>query len=100
MLCFIGQQYTGEIVPCSTMMIVSVGNTEAKVESVMHEFCQISKKRNVLHAIKGVVVEGIMDDSYDIVREEDVNRVDKDKKKTEDEPKKGRKKAVNVSIHY
>ena len=54
-------------------MVVGIGPTEAKVEAVMNDFCQISRKRNVFEKMKGVVTEGIMDESYTYT-EVDVNR--------------------------
>lgn len=71
MLDIKGQQYTGEIVPCGTFLVVGIGPTEAKVESIMSDFCQISKKRNVLNQMKGVVTEGIMDESYTYMADHD-----------------------------
>lgn len=71
MLDIKGQQYTGEIVPCGTFLVVGIGPTEAKVESIMSDFCQISRKRNVFDKMKGVVTEGIMDESYTYVEDHD-----------------------------
>lgn len=44
--------------PCASFMIVSIGTNEAKVESTVSEFCQISRKKSVFEGMKGVVTEG------------------------------------------
>lgn len=58
MLDIKGHQYTGDIVPCASFMIVSMTPTEAKVDAVLNDFCQISRKKNVFDSLKGVVTQG------------------------------------------
>ncbi|DBA02842.1 TPA: hypothetical protein N0F65_006632 [Lagenidium giganteum] len=53
-----GHQYIGEIVPCGTFMVVGIGATEAKVENMVTDFCQITQKLSVIESISGVVLAG------------------------------------------
>jgi hypothetical protein len=39
-------------------MVVGIGATEAKVENIMTDFCQISQKRDIMESISGVVTAG------------------------------------------
>ncbi|GLE08637.1 hypothetical protein PINS_up019952 [Pythium insidiosum] len=61
MLDIKGHQYIGEIVPCTSFMVVGVCPTEARVECVMNEFCQITHKKDLLTALDGVVTAGCLD---------------------------------------
>ncbi|CAM9535976.1 unnamed protein product, partial [Ascophyllum nodosum] len=67
-----GQQFSGQIIPSATVLVVGVGRTEAKIEGVFSEVCRLDYKRNVLDAMGGEVLKGEMDESY-IYEEEDVN---------------------------
>ncbi len=58
MLDIKGHQYIGEIVPCGAFMVVGIGASEAKVENIMTDFCQISQKKNLMDSISGIVTAG------------------------------------------
>ncbi|CAB1115286.1 unnamed protein product [Ectocarpus sp. CCAP 1310/34] len=67
-----GQQFSGQIIPSATVMVVGIGKTEAKVEGLFSEVCRLDYKGNVFDAMGGEVLKGEMDDSYKF-EEEDVN---------------------------
>lgn len=77
MLDMKGQQYVGKIVPCNTFMTVSVNAKEAVVESLCNDYCEIVDKKDTLEILNGIVTEGVMDDSYHMVGEENVNKNEK-----------------------
>ena len=53
-----GQQFTGQIVPSATVLVVGVGRTEAKVEGLFSEVCRLDYKGNVLDSMGGEVLKG------------------------------------------
>ncbi|CAN0259841.1 unnamed protein product, partial [Ectocarpus sp. 13 AM-2016] len=67
-----GQQFSGQIIPSATVMVVGIGKTEAKVEGLFSEVCRLDYKGNVFDAMGGEVLKGEMDDSYKF-EEEDAN---------------------------
>ncbi|CAN0530666.1 unnamed protein product, partial [Ectocarpus sp. 8 AP-2014] len=67
-----GQQFSGQIIPSATVMVVGIGKTEAKVEGLFSEVCRLDYEGNVFDAMGGEVLKGEMDDSYKF-EEEDVN---------------------------
>ncbi|CAM9514119.1 unnamed protein product, partial [Scytosiphon promiscuus] len=80
-----GQQFSGQIIPSATIMVVGVGRTEAKVEGLFSEVCRLDYKGNVFDSMGGEVLKGEMDDSYKFEEEDDESG------KT---PKLGRKKSI------
>lgn len=60
-----GREHDAKIVPCRAMVVVSVGHDEAKIESVVSEYVQLSNSRDALAAFRGdAVVAGEYDDTY------------------------------------
>ena len=55
-----GHQFTAHLRPCSTLLVVGVSGNEAKVETIMDEFCELSGRRNVVKQMSGVLVRGTM----------------------------------------
>lgn len=53
-----GQQFSGQIVPSATVLVVGVGRTEAKVEGLFSEVCRLDFKGNVLDSMGGEVLKG------------------------------------------
>ncbi|CAM9998502.1 unnamed protein product, partial [Discosporangium mesarthrocarpum] len=53
-----GQQFDGQIMRSATMLVVGVGPTEAKVEGLFSEFCDLYYKGDVFEAMGGDVLKG------------------------------------------
>ncbi|CAM9100380.1 unnamed protein product [Pylaiella littoralis] len=67
-----GRQFSGQIIPSATVLVVGVGRSEAKVEGVFSEVCRLDYMGNVFDSMGGEVLKGEMDASYRF-EEEDVN---------------------------
>lgn len=57
---FTGQQFSGQIIPSATVMVVGIGKTEAKVEGLFSEVCRLDYKGNVFDAMGGEVLKGAL----------------------------------------
>ncbi|KAG6513059.1 hypothetical protein ZIOFF_023366 [Zingiber officinale] len=69
-----GTVYKTTIVPSRTFCVVSIGQSEAKIEAIMNDFIQLEPKSNVFEA--ETMVEGTLDDfSFD--SEEEADKVTK-----------------------
>ena len=53
-----GQQFSGQIVPSATVLVVGVGRAEAKVEGLFSEVCRLNYKGNVFDSMGGEVLKG------------------------------------------
>lgn len=53
-----GQQFSGQIIPSATVLVVGVGRTEAKIEGIFSEVCRLDYRRNVLESMGGEVLKG------------------------------------------
>lgn len=53
-----GQQFSGQILPSATVLVVGVGRTEAKVEGIFSEVCRLDHTRDVLEFMGGEVLKG------------------------------------------
>lgn len=53
-----GQQFTGQIIPSATVLVVGVGRTEAKVEGLFSEICQLDYRGNVFDSMGGEILKG------------------------------------------
>ncbi|CAM9534246.1 unnamed protein product [Chrysoparadoxa australica] len=59
-----GNQYDAELSTCPTMLVVGVGQTEAKVEHIFSEVCDLRLTGNVFASMSGHVLKGKLDASY------------------------------------
>lgn len=72
-----GYQYQGSIHSGPTALVLAVGKGgQLKVDAISDEFVALQKTQDVMANMDGVVVQGIMDQGYQVV-EEDVNAREK-----------------------
>ncbi|CAL9197095.1 unnamed protein product [Musa hybrid cultivar] len=74
MLDLKGTIYKTTIVPSRTFCVVSIGQSEAKIEAIMNDFIQLEPKSNVFES--ETMVEGTLD-GFSFDSEEDIDRVAK-----------------------
>ena len=53
-----GQQYNASIRPCATLLVVGLSATEAKVEAICDEFCELTEKRSMMQHMSGKLIKG------------------------------------------
>ena len=53
-----GHRYAGTIVPCATHLVVGIGKSEAKVESIVNDFVQLEHLESVIGAMGGALQGG------------------------------------------
>lgn len=53
-----GRQFSGQIIPSATVLVVGVGRSEAKVEGVFSEVCRLDYMGNVFDSMGGEVLKG------------------------------------------
>ena len=76
--------YRADAIPCSTLLLVSIGAKAARVDGVCHEVTALSCVGNIFDAES--MLEGALDDSFVDADDEDANaewrREESDKKKS------------------
>lgn len=60
-----------QLTRCATLLLVSVGDGEAKVEDVMDNLCVLTHQRDHLEDMGGKVVKGVRDDEKYIDSDDD-----------------------------
>ena len=56
-----GGRHEGTMLRCNTLMVVSIGAQEAKVESMVSEFCRLGKAKDMLQQMRGVLSSSAKD---------------------------------------
>lgn len=73
-----GRQYKTVVRPCASFLIVAAHDQrEARVESVVDEFCELSDGHDIMAQLSGVVLKGRMDKQDTFAGDVDVNVVAK-----------------------
>ena len=88
--------YRADAIPCSTLLLVSIGAKAARVDGVCHEVTALSCVGNIFDAES--MLEGALDDSFVDADDEDANaewrREESDKKKSNKKSAKEKKSGV------